>query len=362
MLVAGLVIVAASCTPAPSQTPQQQVDAIISFVEAARGHAFLTHPAVVFEADSVFRQHVLDNLAASQPDVDAAEPAFHALGWLAPSDDLYQKFQITFGGTVVGFYDPSTKVLEVRGSDLPPYRREVIAHELTHALDDQLFDLGEDAGDGFLGERSFAARVAIEGDAARVQQAYYASMSGLDQAQDIAEQLSFPIDPALLTVPLALLTFTQIPYLRGANLVNEVVGALGAPAGPDQLMTRYPSTAEQAFDTAKYLANEPAVAVAAPPADGPIVESGSWGQYLLSEIIGEGSALVGVAPSTVGWAGDAYVTWHGSGVDCIRLDTRMDTVPEATTLHGALDAWSSLHPAAAITTVDDHTVRLTSCA
>jgi len=357
-----LVTIAASCTAPPSQTPQQQVDAIISFVESARGHAFVTHPAVVFEADAVFRQHVLDSIAASQADVDRAEPAFHALGWLAPTDSLYQKFQITFGGTVVGFYDPATKVLEVRGSDLTPYRREVIAHELTHALDDQLFDLGGDFGDGFLGERSFAARVAIEGDAVRVQQAYYGSMSGIDQAQDIAEQLSFPVDPALLTVPLTLLTFTQVPYLRGGTLVNEVSGALGTPAGPDQLMSRYPVTAEQAFDTSKYLADEPAAPVAPPPADGPVVESGSWGQYLLSEIIGEGSALTSVAPATVGWAGDSYVTWHGSGVDCIRLDTRMDTVDQAVVLRSSLDNWSTIHAGAAITSVDDHTVRLSSCA
>ena len=36
------------------------------------------------------------------------------------------------------FYDPVAKELKVRGTDMTPYRREVIAHELTHARDDQL--------------------------------------------------------------------------------------------------------------------------------------------------------------------------------------------------------------------------------
>ena len=60
---------------------------------------------------------------------------------------------IAFGGGVVGFYDPVTKVLKVRGTDLTPYRREVIAHELTHALDDQVHGLDDLTGVGLVDEQ-----------------------------------------------------------------------------------------------------------------------------------------------------------------------------------------------------------------
>jgi len=44
-------------------------------------------------------------------------------------------------GDVVGFYDDHKKSLYVRGVDPTPFAKEVIVHELTHALDDQHFGL-----------------------------------------------------------------------------------------------------------------------------------------------------------------------------------------------------------------------------
>lgn len=355
-----VALIAVGCTPPPTLTPQEQVDQIISFVEAVRGHQFVTHPVVTFESDAQFVQDVLDNVAAAKPSVDAAEPTFKALGWLAPGDNLYAKYQIAFGGAVVGFYDPVSKVLKVRGTNLTPYRREVIAHELTHALDDQLFALDDDFGDGLLGERTFSSLVAIEGDAVRTQQAYYNSMNAIEQAQDVAEQLSFPIDPALLTVPLALLTFTQTPYLRGGTFVNEVAAAGGGVPAIDAMFSRYPATEEQAFDTAKYLANEPAVAVPIPPADGTVAASGTWGQFLLSLVLRNGIA-VDVDPVTVGWAGDGFVTWTAGAQSCLRLDTRMDTQAQANSLSAAENAWAVTQPGALVTAPAPATVRLTAC-
>ena len=358
----GMLVVAmlgAGCTPSPTLTPQEQVDQIIAFVESVRGHAFITHPVVTFESDAQFVQDVLDNVAAAKPSVDAAEPTFKALGWLAPGDNLYAKYQIAFGGAVVGFYDPVSKVLKVRGTELTPYRREVIAHELTHALDDQLFALDDDFGDGLLGERTFSSLVAIEGDAVRSQQAYYNSMTGIEQAQDVAEQLSFPVDPALLTVPLALLTFTQTPYLRGGTFVADIAASGGIPA-IDALFSRYPATEEQAFDTSKYLADEPAVAVPTPPAGGAVAASGSWGQFLLSLLLHNGVA-VDVDPVTVGWAGDAFVSWTNGAQSCVRLDTRMDTQTEANALSAAVNNWAVNQPAAVVTVPAPATVRLTTC-
>src|SRR6478735_8388582 len=125
-LVAAAFVIAAvgaSCTPPPSLTPVQQVDQIMRFVERSRGHDFVTDPVVDFLPDAAFRAEVLASLAAAKPAVDRAEPAFHALGWLATGDDLYAKYQIAFGGAVVGFYDPITKVLVVRGTAMTPYRR-----------------------------------------------------------------------------------------------------------------------------------------------------------------------------------------------------------------------------------------------
>ncbi|CAN5523099.1 hypothetical protein BH10ACT3_BH10ACT3_22280 [soil metagenome] len=362
--VASIVIALglSACAPAaPPLSAEGQVAQIVQFVETARGHEFVTTPDVEFLSDADFRAEVLASVVAAEPAVDQAEVAFAALGWIAPEDDLYAKYQIAFGGGVVGFYDPATKVLKVRGTDLTPYRREVIAHELTHALDDQIHDLGDLEEGPLLDEGNFASLVAVEGSASLVQQAYVASMSPLEQIQDLIEQLELGSDPELLTVPLALLSFTSATYLRGATFQNELVAALGNPAGPDQSLTRYPATAEQAYDTSKYLADEPAVVVATPPADGTVVTSGTWGQYLLSLLLDHGLTLDQLSAPTQGWAGDAHVTWTDGPQRCFRLDTRMDSDAQAATLHGALVDWASTATDAQVVDLDPTTVRLTSC-
>lgn len=354
-----VALAAAGCAPdVPPPTREQQVDQLIAFVEAVRGHRFVTRPQVDFVPDAEFRQHVLDAIEATEPALDVDEVAFKALGWMPPTDDLFEKYKIAFGGTVVGFYDPATKVLEVRGDELTPYRREVVVHELTHALDDQLFDLNVTMGDGVLSEQQLAFLVGVEGDAVNVQRSYVANvMTPIEQLQNVAEQLSFQIDPAILSVPLALLSTSQTPYLQGP----EFVAGLGGNNGVDAMFERFPATAEQAWNPAKYLADEGAVAVATPPSAGTVVNSGSWGQFFMSLILSNGVNLDGrVDPVTNGWAGDAYVSWTDGDVSCIRIDTRQDTAAQADSLQAAQATWAS-SSGAVVSRLDPTTTRLTSC-
>lgn len=357
-VVAVVALVASGCAPEPS--PIDRVAEIIHFVEQARGRPFLTTPVVTFESDAAFRADVLASIVAAKPAIDQDEVAFKALGWMDPGDSLYAKYQTTFGGAVVGYYDPATKVLKVRGTDVTPYRREVIAHELTHALDDQYFDLDVEKGPGLISQEQLAFLVAVEGDAVRVQQSYVTTFNPIEAAQDLAEQLSLGADPALLTVPLALLSLTQMPYLQGPRFTGAQVGA-GVPAGLDAVFSRYPDTEEEAFDPAKYASDEGSVSLPTPPADGAVVRSGTWGQFLLTLILQNGLSLdATVNPLTVGWAGGSFVTWTAGGDDCIRIDTRMDTGAQAHDLATALGAWAVERSAASVSTTGND-VRLTSC-
>lgn len=356
VLVTSLVLV--GCAPiGPPLARDQEVDQLISFVEVNRGHDFVTRPSVTFVSDAEFRQHVLAEIAAMKPELQVDEVAFKALGWMAPGDDLFELYRLTFGDAVVGFYNPATKVLEVRGQDLTPYRREVIVHELTHALDDQIFDLSENKGPGVLNEQQLAYLISVEGDAADIQHAYVASTSPLDQLSSLAEQLAFPISPEITRVPLALLSLSQAPYLQGPRFV----AGLGGPSAVDSLFGNFPTTTEQAWDPAKYLAGEGAETVPVPPATGTVVASGTWGRFLTSLIITDGINLDGsVNPATDGWAGDSFVTWTSGNDSCIRIDTRQDDAGSAASLYGALDLWAT-RSAASVEMLDATTVRLTRC-
>lgn len=118
-----------------------------------RGHQFVADPVVEFVDPVAFEAEVLANLALEEASIAPDEAAFKALDWMDGSQDLITEFRKAYGGGVVGFYDPDSDVLKVRGTSLTPYRREVIAHELVHALDDQIDHAGRprSLGDGARG-------------------------------------------------------------------------------------------------------------------------------------------------------------------------------------------------------------------
>ena len=361
-LTAALLGGACTTTP-PGQTPEEQVASLVAFVEAVRGHEFVTEPVVEFMDPAAFEAEVLANLAAEEPGIEADQVAFRALDWIDDSQGLIHEYRKAYGGGVVGYYDPVSDVLKVRGTTLTPYRREVIVHELTHALDDQIHDLSGLSAEGLIDTQYLSKLVAIEGSAERVRSAYYNFLSPLEKAQSIQEQLNAGGSPDLLTIPITLLTLTSAPYLRGLTFQNQVIAALGNPAGPDETLTRYPANTEQGFDTAKYLADEVAVPVPTPPTEGGAVavRTGQFGPLLLSLVLREGIVLDTLDPLTSGWAGGSYVTWKDGAAECIRVDTTWDSNGEAVNLANALAGWSGLHSGATVEMPAPTEVRLTRC-
>jgi hypothetical protein len=188
-------------------------------------------------------------------------------------------------------------------------------------------------------------------------------MNALEQLSSIGEQLTAGGDPQLLTVPIALLTLTSAPYLRGPVLAQELIEALGNPAGVDESLSRYPDNTEQAFSTSKYLADEPATVVPTPPTEGgsPVVRSGQFGPLPLSLVLREGLVLDMLDPATAGWEGGTYVTWRDGTASCVRIDVDLDSPTAAGALKAALDTWATRHAGTSIETPVADQLRLTRC-
>lgn len=358
-----VILIAAGCVPPPEQTPQEAVAGIVERVEQIRGHEFVTDPVVQFVDPSTFEADVLASLAAEEPAIAPDETAFVALDWIDDSQDLITEYRKAYGGGVVGYYDPADSTLKVRGTNLTPYRREVIAHELTHALDDQIFDLSDLDSDGLLDADYLSKLVAIEGSAERVRSRYAQSFSPLETLQSLQEQLNAGSNPELLTIPITLLTLTSAPYLRGAQFQNELVSAMGNPSGPDESLTRYPANTEQAFETGKYLLDEQADDLPAPPTESgaAAVRSGEFGPLLLSLVLREGLVLDTLDPLTAGWDGGSYTSWESTTGSCIRVDTRWDTPGDASAMTNALSMWGSLHAGTIVESPGPSDVRMTRC-
>ena len=207
--------------------------------------------------------------------------AERALGVLEPDGDPVAIQDDLGEQGVLGFYDPESKDLVVRGDEVTPYVETIIVHELTHALDDQYFDLrrGEilaeqpdESGFGFL--------ALTEGSARRVQVAYEEQLSPDDQISAQIESLTAGwggiSDPTPDPLPLPFVVATQLPYGNGADLVQAIVDQAGNEA-LDAAFASPPTTSEQVLDPAQFLARDPAFPVPVPTADGPAVTEGAFG-------------------------------------------------------------------------------------
>ena len=314
---------------------------IQAFVEQQRGLKFKTNVAVQLASDDQIAQMLDQQLVKERPAMMESQEVLRALGLISPTFDLAQAESKLLETTVVGFYDPETKKLVVRGTDVTPYVRETLAHELTHALDDQWFNLDRPQLDSADDESSFGFTALTEGDATRVEQAYVESLSSSEQAEATKEQQDLQLaHPEIFTLPQVLLDITQEPYSDGPTLVKAILVA-GQRARLDAAFQQPPITSEQVIDPAKFLSGEQPVPVPLPAADGTVVNKGVLGAFMFEEILLGSVRTSDVDEAIRGWGGDMYVTWvDTTGRTCLRDTFVGDTADDTQQLATALTQWA----------------------
>jgi hypothetical protein len=264
-------------------------------------------------------------------------------------------------GGVVGYYDQESKELRVRAGQVTPYVRTVIVHELTHALDDQRFDLNRPQYDSADDEIGFGFVALAEGNARHVENAYRDSMSAADQASAAAEELKLGAAGAgvLAKLNLSLLQLEYAPYDLGERFVDAVI-AKGGQSALDKVFTDPPTTSEQVIDPTKYFAKEPRRTVNAPKADAEPFKTGVFGQIVLQMMLGSANTARVAETAASGWAGDWFVAWNESNRSCLRVDFVMDSAKDTTELRDALNKWAQSRPSAKVSNAGD-AVELTTC-
>ncbi|MBI2710925.1 MAG: hypothetical protein HYX34_14730 [Actinobacteria bacterium] len=327
-------------TSTSTTSPARRLDSVlpdlISFVERTRGLRFLTRPVVTPLDEATFDRR----LAAAQDqdlgEIDSQAVTWRALGLITPSTDLRQAYQAAMQAGVLGFYDPSSKALYVQGETITPLREAVIVHELTHALDDQRFDLQRldrvkdpDAGAAFL--------ALVEGSSKRVETAYRATFSPDDAAEAQREEaaLGSGVDPLTLSLPLVVTLMA--PYELGEKFVDALV-AKGGTGALDAAFRSPPTTTEQIDQPAKYLAREAALPVAVAGPSEKVVEQGTFGELEVRVLLFASDPFGSIDPSTIDpgqldqfqlsallpaittWGGGRFVSWQTSdGRSCVRF-------------------------------------------
>jgi hypothetical protein len=333
-----------STSPAP--TPESPVEVLVrqlqGFVERERGLAFKTPVKVSLLEDSAFRAKLLQTNDEDRQEAEKAQAVLRAMGLLGRNVDLVKAVQDFAGAGVSGFYDPESKELVIRGGALTPGVRVTLAHELTHALEDQHFNLDrKDLGD----EADLGFSALAEGSALRIEEAYLRSLSADERAQARKEESvqagKIPDDvPRVVTIAFG------FPYAYGPDVVSALLKA----GGNDRLNAAFakpPASTEQVLDPRRYLDDDAPRPVAVPRADGTAFDDGEIGQLFLLLMLQSELPFDPARAASEGWGGDRYVAWRDGERTCVRMEFVMDNPSEDEELVKALRNWAAERKGAA---------------
>lgn len=349
--------------PTPTTVPdtplEREVAELSRFVADQRELEFLRPVEVQLLADGPFVERLLQDVEENREETDQSEKVLRALHLIDPGVDLFEAFISFYGDAVLGFYDPETDELVIRGGELTAYTRTTVAHELAHALDDQHFELFRpevyDADD----ESSLAFSSLIEGVSLAVEFAYRQTLSAEEQEESARLAAEFAGRAGTSPIPPIVTSLAQFPYLAGPSFVGALLEE-GREPRIDQAYREPPTTSEEILDPGVYLRGEEPVAVPAPPAGGPVIDEGTYGEWALSLTLAE---LVGSSLGTRaadGWGGDSYVAWDEADRTCVRMAYAMDTPADLAELEGAWRQWAQAHGDANVDRADD-LVTVTAC-
>jgi len=334
-----------SATAAPSGTPADPAvvyGAIATQVETIRG----LQPTADVTPDVIDQATLTKNLTG---DFDRSNPAdalakseaeLRTLGLLAPGASLRDAVLAFQSAQVLGYYSPDAKKLFVviRAGGIGPTQRLTYAHEFTHELQDQHFDLkglGLDAQDQ--GDRSLGRLSLVEGDAVSVQTTWMQTSLTRDELSQVLVESLDPASLAALNNAPAILRETSLfPYTAGLTFVQTLLQHGGYDA-VNAAFKNPPASTEQIIHPEKYAAGEAPIVVT-PAKDLASALGTGWsetardtlGEEYLRVWLQENGASATAADAAAGWGGDRLVLFTGpNGATAVVLETEWDTAADA---------------------------------
>lgn len=290
-------------------------------------------------------QRMADQLP--QEELERTEQLYQELGLLPDTIELRQLLLDLLTEQVVGYYDPPTKTFYLVEGANEAMAREVLAHELVHALQDQYIDLDSLLSPELENDRATAAASAIEGHATLVMFALMLSErtgdgTDITDMPDIARQLRPALEagndrmPIFRDAPRIIRETIIFPYIDGAGYVQAAWAAHEGEGRP-AFETILPASTEQVIharerDFADGLDAPTRVALAAPRGDWRVVHEEVLGELELGLLLREhlGSAGGDAERAVAGWDGDIVrLLESGLGERALVIGTVWDSAEDA---------------------------------
>ena len=273
-------------------------------------------------------KYLMENLheEMTPADIHAQEALVRAFG-LVSRDFNLEKFLVSFyTEQAAGFYDPKRKTMFIADWIPAEMQAMTLSHELTHALQDQNWDLDSYMHAARDDDDATSARQAVvEGyaTAAMIQQsAGGVELGQLPSLAPLIENLipqQFEEFPAFSQAPYFFRMEALFPYMQGMGFIQAGL-QLGGWKDLKVLFEQPPQATKQIFEPQTYFHHQafPKIALAHPPAIEDVAglrfisenSMGELGYYsLLGQLISEDEA------KTVGqaWLADRYLLYERSG-------------------------------------------------
>lgn len=342
----GFVALSSSQSWFPKQW-DPKIAPIAAEVAKLRGLDF-EHPVAIhyLAAKDFERQIGADNgstTANDKAETKREEAVFRAIGLIGGKDNLEQAVNTDQTSSVLAFYDPVQQGIIVRGTTLDVEHRVTIAHELTHVLQDQHFDLPKlqkRAADSDSGDAN-ALRALVEGDAVRIQQDYLKQLSAADREEydreDQAE--SDRVGDETSNVPAFVDLYFGAPYAFGPQTIRVLLDSGGNDAVNNALTGATPSS--EVFTSTGDVDPPVPVDAPAPSPDATNVDPaetfGPFEMYLtLALRIDPARALEVV--NLVG--GGRALSFESKGITCYRVVVAPNDAASKAPILSAVQAWA----------------------
>jgi hypothetical protein len=309
------------------------------------------------EIASYLSDHVREQYGEAK--LDAEGRTLQILGLIPPMES-YREFVLKLlTEQVGGYYDPERRTFFIAGWLPLEQQKPVMAHELTHALQDQHFEIGRILKEDLKLEnddRALAHQALFEGDAMAVMLDYLLEPAGRNFAQlpDLVTVMRSQLSqmdsqfPVFKQAPMYLRETLLFPYGYGAAFLQQI--RMKQPwSAVDKVYADLPASTEQILHPEKYLVSrdEPQPL----QAEDPSARFGDAWKANYANVLGEFSLYIllrlhlpdeRAKQATAGWDGDRLMLVEDGTSSAVFFSSVWDSPEEAAEYQAALRDWLKL--------------------
>jgi len=315
-----------AASPLPTEKIRRVIIPKVAHLRGLRFTRDVPVESVGREEAAVYAATVLDETLPAQ-DLVGYQRLLSHLDLIPPATDLRKLLIDSYAASVAAWYDDEKKTFSMVGAYKETvFDEQTVAHELTHALQDQHFDLGalrrltsenDDA--------ALAVAALAEGDACDLMLRYN---SGAERGGTGAVNRHWRFiaagmpSEATSGMPLFIVQNMTFPYTYGTRFLQRILEEAG-PAAVDIAFRDPPVSSEQVITPEKYLYRDEPQLIDPGDLSGALgehwrmVEAGAVGQFNLGVLLAVHLGESAIDEAVSDWDGDLLIGWwRDDPADC----------------------------------------------